>query len=190
MIGTGTPKQNSGKKSDGLTYKVPWTGDAAIVLPELPAPPPEGATEDEQRAYLEAYAAVDAERDNLRRVARETQDFDPITREGESPSFFVFQWIDEVAMRAWNDQLRKHGGPMGNEEAIAQLFLLALVGVENVPNVKVPTPVASERFGVRMVPRSFLRTLRIHPGIGDRAKQLVDELGLEVYRQETETGPL
>lgn len=106
------------------TYTLVWSQDPALDLPE---PPPDA--NDEQKAE------VAKERERLLRVARQTGNWQPITKPGEQPTFFHFDCLSHNEF-AWA-QGEASRRQLGDLEINNLLFLVAIRRIENFGDVKI-----------------------------------------------------
>lgn len=144
-------------------YVLCWSRDPAIVVPD-----------------------GDDERVEALRVARETQEWGPLTAPGQRPTRFTFRWLPELVYRRWWDLRRQSGGDMGLEEALALLLLAALVDVEGLGDGARLARVEDDRLRDRIADPAVLD--RIRAAVGREATtHLVTELGLAVFSQEETT---
>lgn len=169
------------------TYRVVYSKDPALRPVDLPAPPSDDADAADHEAFRAAAEAALVERENALRVARETRNYDQLLAGAERPTYFVCRWIPQAVRGRWNDQHRAAGGAMGLHDALAQLFLLAVVRVENFPTQ--PRMIHSDRFGCEMASEDFLDDLTRAVGHA-RAGHLIRDVAGQIYEQEVATGPL
>ncbi len=139
-----------------------YSGDPAIIQPEVDATP-------EQRA----------ERDRLIRVARETGDWAPITVSGQQPTKFVMLPSSGDAYRTMIDSMSSD--KYGHFKMSQIAFRLAVKAIENFGNLEVKRN-ESERYGE-------IATVKVSDALDAVDKKIVTELGQEAMRRASAISP-
>lgn len=186
MLGNG----DTYKPQTAGTYRLVFASDPAVRQPVLPSDPGPDADDDARAEVKRATEAAAATYREAWRVARETDEWKPMLVDGESPTYFVCQWIPREAWRRWSDLRRENGGSMGDQEAESALVRLALVGIENLnwPGFSFPRPIYDGELRDNAAPRALFDELRRIRGLD--VDRLIGFLAGQIYAQEVAARPL
>jgi hypothetical protein len=156
-------------------YRIVWAKDPALRQLELPPAPGADATAADHEAHAAAVLAAIKAHLEVHRVARETQNWDDLILPGETPTFFVCHWLDDLVKRRWLDQItptpHRPEPPIGNTEAMGILFRIAISRIENCLD-DAEFKVESDPKWEQIAPRRLLNDFS--PAVGDLASQILN----------------
>lgn len=163
-------------------YVLCFSQDPAFDFPPIPAIDRETASADE-------IAAADAalkERDHKLRLARESGNWDAITKQGQRPTRFKFRQVHGSHLTWWHGQNNRENLTMA--ESFELMFRLALIDVENLGSFQVKHDDGKPRL-VSLSCLNRLYALGSDTGNAQLGRELVMELGAHVAKRAVEGCP-